>query len=341
MKTTRHFTTALLFASAIVLAAASFASSGCATEDEEGILPEESATAELSADPEAKADRPSISFTTFNDTLPGNGIGEVRKLFTTAASYRSYFGHSAPASVNFAAGDWVMLYDAGRKNSGGYAATIQNIRRSDSGLTIKVTTRLSSPGEGCPVTLALTRPYVLARFRAPTVPRINWVQYHRDDVRAPSCVPASACATVRCASGFHCEEVQIQCITTPCNPIAECVPNVTCANVRCAAGTTCVQEGATPRCVPQLTCATVLCAPGTTCNDDDGTPSCDPIPGGCASNADCTLYDQYCPSNPCACEVLGHNQRPATCSASTMVQCFRQPCQGKTAVCQAGRCVVQ
>jgi hypothetical protein len=31
------------------------------------------------------------------------------------------------------------------------------------------------------------------------------------------------CATVRCMSGYHCEAVQIQCFTTPCDPIAECV----------------------------------------------------------------------------------------------------------------------
>lgn len=31
------------------------------------------------------------------------------------------------------------------------------------------------------------------------------------------------CATVKCAAGFHCEVVQIWCITTPCDPIAECV----------------------------------------------------------------------------------------------------------------------
>jgi hypothetical protein len=54
------------------------------------------------------------------------------------------------------------------------------------------------------------------------------------------------CATVRCSSGFHCEAVQVWCITTPCPPIAECVADP------CAAGA----------CGPAMGMPNTLCADG-------------------------------------------------------------------------------
>jgi len=364
----RYFSSAVLLAASLALAAVA----GCASEEDEGILPNEGDVQSIATDPEAKFDRAEIPFTTFTDTLPSPD-GAQYKVFTSANAYRRYFGHAAPSTVNFAAGDWVALFDAGRQNTGGFAASITSIRRTDSGYTLKIYTQLRTPGAGCPVTLALTRPYVLARFRAPTVPRIGAVRFYRDDVAAPSCIePTSPCDTVRCAAGTHCEERQIVCITTPCNPIAECVPDAPtdpCAVVRCASGTRCVSQDSQAFCVPNdrptceamlcapgsvcvntasggqcrptLTCATVLCAPDTRCVETPTGPSCQPIPppGGCNVDADCRLYDQYCPSNPCGCEVLGFNQRPATCS--NPVQCFRQPCQGRTAACVNHACVVQ
>jgi len=44
--------------------------------------------------------------------------------------------------------------------------------------------------------------------------------------------PSDPCATVRCASGTHCEAVQVQCITTPCDPVAECVADK-CTDAEC------------------------------------------------------------------------------------------------------------
>jgi hypothetical protein len=37
-------------------------------------------------------------------------------------------------------------------------------------------------------------------------------------------VPLS-CDNVRCASGTHCELVQVQCIQAPCDPVPECKPD--------------------------------------------------------------------------------------------------------------------
>ena len=33
------------------------------------------------------------------------------------------------------------------------------------------------------------------------------------------------CGAVACGESEHCEMVQIQCITTPCNPVATCIAN--------------------------------------------------------------------------------------------------------------------
>jgi hypothetical protein len=64
------------------------------------------------------------------------------------------------------------------------------------------------------------------------------------------CVPETtdACSGMRCASGYHCESIQVQCFTTPCDPIAQCVADP-CTNAEC---------GVAPM------SPTYLCADGTT-----------------------------------------------------------------------------
>lgn len=54
-----------------------------------------------------------------------------------------------------------------------------------------------------------------------------------------------SCANVRCAAGTHCELVQVQCVSAPCDPVPECKPDaaagghVTCGKNTCAAGQVC------------------------------------------------------------------------------------------------------
>lgn len=276
-----------LFCTSIMLA-------GCGGESDVD-LAEEGA---LSADVDDKSDRASLTLTPFTDNTGSRGQTETRVLFTTAASYYNYFGHAAPSTVNFAT-DWVVFYSAGSKSTGGYKASVQRARLSDSGLTIKVTTALESPGANCVTTQAFTKPTALVKFKKP-VPRPYYVSYYRNDtVRdcgclsiglcvegfiwdevACACVPnPGPCAAVRCAAGYHCEEVQIVCVTTPCNPIAECKPDV--------------------------------------------------VTGACNTDADCKLSDNYC--GGCACDALGPGQTPTTCS--NPVNCFVQPCMNKVAKC--------
>lgn len=120
-----------------------------------------------------------IPFVVFNDDVGIAGQTETRKILTTGSAYRRNFGHDAPSEVDFAR-DWVIFYSAGSKPSGGYSASITQITRSASGLTLKVTTSLNKPGSGCMVTQAITKPYVLVKFRVP-LPRSQYVQFYKDD----------------------------------------------------------------------------------------------------------------------------------------------------------------
>lgn len=112
------------------------------------------------------ADNPPIPFVVFNDDIGTRGQTETRKVFTTLAAYKSYFGHKPPLEVDFAT-DWVVFYSAGSKATGGYSASIATIAMNGTGHTLKVTTSLSSPGKDCMVTQAKTKPFVLAKFTPP------------------------------------------------------------------------------------------------------------------------------------------------------------------------------
>ena len=112
------------------------------------------------------------------------GNTETRKVFTTAAAFQRYFGVAAP--VDFAR-RWVVFYSAGRKRTGGYAASVPLVMRSQSGRVLEVNTRLDSPGEGCLVTQATTKPMVLASFTKPS-PVPGTVRYYRSDRKPASCI---------------------------------------------------------------------------------------------------------------------------------------------------------
>ena len=162
------------------------------------------------------------------------------------------------------------------------------------------------------------------------------------------------CATVKCASGTHCEAEQVQCIKAPCPPIAACVKDDPCATVKCASGTHCeshdVQCKKAPsppvaECVPNDPCMTVKCAAGTHCESHQVeciTAPCPPIAGcypdaaQCKMDSDCKVVDNYC--GGCSCDALPAIKLPTTCSNPVM--CFVQPCLNRTAACDNGVCVV-
>jgi hypothetical protein len=322
-----------LFCSSLMLA-------GCGGGDDADLTEE----AGLQADVDDKADRAAIPVTPFTDNIGTRGQTETRVLFTTAASYKSYFGHAAPASVNFGT-EWVVFYSAGSKNTGGYQASVQRVRLSDSGLTIKVTTSLESPGVGCIVTQAFTKPHQLVKFKKPT-PRPFYVSYYRNDTLRNCGATGPFCGGI---AGIQCPGAGT-CVDNPndsCNPatggrdcggVCECnalgfciggfvwdsSPEVCgcvadpasnpCAAVRCAAGTHCE--------VTPIVCVTTPCNPIAECKPDV-------VVGACNSDSDCKLSDNYC--GGCACDALGPGQTPTTCS--NPVNCFVQPCMNKVAKC--------
>ncbi len=268
-------------------------------------------TQEVSSDTAAlhQGDRADIPFRVITDFSVSSTVGgaETRRTFTTAQSFRAFFGEALPG-VDFSR-EWVSFYSAGVRRTGGYRASFSRIRLDASGSMLKLTTRLDSPGAGCAVTQALTRPMVLVVIPIPR-PRPIFARY-LTEVTTRSCDPAPTCANVRCAAGTHCELQSVTCIRAPCPPHPTCVPDADpCAAVRCAVGTHCVASG--------------------------GAARCERTPGACRADADCNLYDNYC--GGCACNPLGYNQRPVTCERPVM--CVRQPCGGLVARCDTstGRC---
>lgn len=164
---------------------------------------------------EEQALKKSISFDEFDDDLDGAGQSEVRKVFTSAAAYRNYFGHDAPSDVDFYY-DWVAFYSAGTQSTAGYTAKIESI--STSGSTIYVKTSLESPGDNCQVTQAETTPYAFVRFAKP-YPRPKTVRYQKHDSTLYCEDSAPTCDTLDCPTGTHCVEsssTAAHCVNDPC-----------------------------------------------------------------------------------------------------------------------------
>jgi predicted secreted protein len=128
---------------------------------------------------ESKDDLADSSFTVFEDDVDFEATEETRKIFIAPEGYQAYFGKAPPADIDWQK-EWVMFYSAGSRSSGGYDAQIRRISLSATGRTLKVTTSLASPGAGCFVTQAFTRPFALARFARPTATP-EFVRFYRDD----------------------------------------------------------------------------------------------------------------------------------------------------------------
>ena len=270
-------------------------------------------SAEVGDDVAVTGEELRLAFTPFEDP-EGVGPGSERavtEVIYSARQYRRLFGHAAPADVDFRR-EIVVFYSAGVQPTGGYEATVESVdlRRN----TLAVTTRLSSPGEHCVVTQALTHPYALVKVDRPR--RSVRVRFQSDDV-VTDCEAPPDCNLVDCPDGTHCEIQQVWCITAPCPALAVCVPTPpfcggiagfpcpgagTCVDVPddgcdpedggadCGGQCTCEVEGLCEEgfawdnspgvcdCVPvtQDPCAVVRCREGTHCEADGDTASCVP-----------------------------------------------------------------
>lgn len=105
-----------------------------------------------------------------------------KRVFKTAASFKSYFGVDAPA-IDFTRNS-LVFYTPGAATPAlaaqtGWRATVTSIRTSTSGLTLNVTTRLELPGNCAP---GRTQPFLLAWFPKPPGTQPTATRYYKDDL---------------------------------------------------------------------------------------------------------------------------------------------------------------
>lgn len=116
---------------------------------------------------DAKADQADLPFTVVTDLTLKSSVGKTEegRVIRSASAFKTAFGTNPPASVDFSH-EWLAVYSAGVKSTGGYTAEILHVRLSDSGKSVKVTAKLTSPGTDCIVTQALTKPVAVVKFAA-------------------------------------------------------------------------------------------------------------------------------------------------------------------------------
>jgi hypothetical protein len=98
---------------------------------------------------------------------------------------------------------------------------------------------------------------------------------------------------------------------------------VACGKATCAAGQVCCNASCGICTPPGGVCTQQVCD--------------DPPPATCRTAADCRLFSDYCTG--CDCRALATGAADPTCNGPG-VQCLIDPCDGKSAVCTRGACVV-
>ena len=221
-----------------------------------------------------------ISFTPFSDDVGAQGGTESRALIRSASGYQSFFGHAAPAAVDFSR-EWVMFYAAGTKPTGGYQASFLAVLRA--GPSLIAITQLMSPAAGCGTTQALTTPYALIKFPAQTG---TSAQFFKQD--GTSDCNSGLCAAVLCPTGSDCDPATGKCVPAP----------VRCGGI---AGIACPGLG---RCLDD---------PSDSCDPTNGGADCGGI-CSCIQNVACDANSQF-DSSPsvCACVTVKPPVCPPVC----------------------------
>ncbi len=77
------------------------------------------------------------------------------------------------------------------------------------------------------------------------------------------------CANFRCATGTHCEMVEVQCVRAPCRPVPQCAPDkppssagVSCGLNTCAPGQECCNQSCGICTEPGMGCIKLFCPDG-------------------------------------------------------------------------------
>lgn len=273
------------------------------------------------ADSKADAVTKNLSFTVISADLGSEGGKPSRWLVTSKAGFEKTFKTKAPQGVNWGS-EWVYIYSAGTKSTGGYAASVNKITFNKNTDTLRFFDSLESPGSDCIVTYAFTKPAVAVKFKKQGYDFLKYT--HSDTTRV--CDP---CATVKCAAGTHCEEVTVYCITAPCPPIAECVADepapVGCAATLCGPNTTCLEDDAgNAYCEPIDPCSLMKCASGTICTHTGNTTASCIAPKFCGGIAAFSCPDPLeCVDNPFdSCDPsTGGADCGGICQCTIMMKC--------------------
>jgi hypothetical protein len=116
---------------------------------------------------DAKTDQADVSFTPVTDLQLRSSVGKTEegRVIRSPTSFKAAFGTPPPDWLDFDQ-EWLAVYSAGIRPTGGYTAEIERVRLSDTGKTVKVTSSLTAPGADCVVTQELTKPFAVVRFPA-------------------------------------------------------------------------------------------------------------------------------------------------------------------------------
>jgi hypothetical protein len=135
---------------------------GCVADSNEDDI-EFAEPSDESADP--KFDSNSIAFTELNNLSPlGDGAAFV-KVIKSKAQFKKLFGADVATDVDFAK-EWVVVFSAGGRTTGGYSAHIDAINLNNK--TLAIFTRVEEPGADCFVTQATTNPSITVKIAKPS-----------------------------------------------------------------------------------------------------------------------------------------------------------------------------
>jgi hypothetical protein len=155
----------------------------------------------------------------------------LEELVDSEREYYGLFGHRAPAEVNWAAGDKVLVYSAGAQPTTGYeavllGATLHTEYQLDPRLLrprpmrrfVRVSAQLRAPGVACEVEREESVPYALGIVRTLVTEDEFLTQVRRVDCGGRSC------EELECPPETRCELEDVTCVRAPCPPVAVCVP---------------------------------------------------------------------------------------------------------------------
>jgi hypothetical protein len=117
----------------------------------------------------AKADGQSISFTVL-DIKPTRDATSYVKVIKSKRQYRRVFGVD-PTNIDFRK-EAVVVFSAGLRNTGGYKASISDIRFTSNGV-LNVSAQVDAPNSDCLVTQASTFPTQTVKILVPFTPVVR------------------------------------------------------------------------------------------------------------------------------------------------------------------------